>query len=137
MLVKVKEIGSIVGTVDTGAKTTGVSLGYLNDEAEIRASTRTYLTVDGNHITNVVGETDLTVTFQGKDVWLPNVAVFKKMVYPFVLGIDWITRGSIVIIGREGGALVSVSNQVIPEKLPSDNSTSVRIRSRRVHKIYN
>ena len=126
MLVKVKEIGSIEGMVDTGAKTTGVSLGYLNDEAEIRASTKTYLTVDGNHITNVVGETDLTVTFQGKDVWLPNVAVFKEMVYPLVLGIDWITRGNIVIIGREGGALVSVSNQVITEKLPSDNGTSVK-----------
>ena len=86
MLVKVKEIGSIEGMVDTGAKTTGVSLGYLNDEAEIRASTKTYLTVDGNHITNVVGETDLTVTFQGTMCGYPTWLCLKRWCIPLSWG---------------------------------------------------
>ncbi len=80
VLVNVKEIGAVEGMVATGAKITGVSLDSLSEETEIRLATRNYLTVDGNNITNVVGETDLTVTFQGRDVGLNNVAVLETMV---------------------------------------------------------
>ena len=126
MLVNIKEIGDVEGMVDTGAKITGISLDSLSEDTKIRPPTRNYLTVDGNYITNVVGETDLTVTFQGRDVGLKNVAVFETMVYPLVLGIDWITKGNIIISGRQGGALVSVNNPIVTEGLPLNTPTATR-----------
>jgi hypothetical protein len=49
-----------------------------------------------------VGETTLTVRYQGILVDLPKVPVEKKMLYPLVLGIEWIVLSGASIKGVHG-----------------------------------
>jgi len=47
-----------------------------------------YRFIDGTPINNIVGETSLSVRYQGVIVDLPRVAVLKIMVYPLVVEIE-------------------------------------------------
>ncbi|EFX67804.1 hypothetical protein DAPPUDRAFT_330692 [Daphnia pulex] len=93
--------------VDSGAKNSAISEEWLVNRScfEIRAPSN-YRSLDGMPINNVVGETALMVRYQGVVVDLPRVAVVKKMLYPLVLGIEWIVQSGAVIKGVEGKAEV-------------------------------
>ncbi|KAI9553751.1 hypothetical protein GHT06_019003 [Daphnia sinensis] len=82
---------------------------------EIRAPSN-YRSIDGTPINNVVGETALTVRYRGVLVDLPRVAVVKKMLYPLVLGIEWIVQSGASIKGVEG-----VAEVIMPEPGPVSN----------------
>ncbi|EFX63006.1 hypothetical protein DAPPUDRAFT_119627 [Daphnia pulex] len=100
--------------VDSGAKNSAVSEEWLVNRScfEIRPPSN-YRSLDGMPINNVVGETALTVRYQGVVVDLPRVAVVKKMLYPLVLGIEWIVQSGAVIKGVEGKAEV-----IMPDRSP-------------------
>ncbi|KAI9550031.1 hypothetical protein GHT06_007622 [Daphnia sinensis] len=103
--------------VDSGAKNSAICEEMLVNRSwfEIRAPSN-YRSIDGTPINNVVGETALTVRYRGVLVDLPRVAVVKKMLYPLVLGIEWIVQSGASIKGVEG-----VAEVIMPEPGPVSN----------------
>lgn len=65
-----------------------------------------YRFIGGTPVNNVVGEIILTVRYRGTIVDLPRVAVVRKRVYPFVLGVEWIVQSGDSIKGVGGVAEV-------------------------------
>ena len=50
------------------------------------------LYIDGSAVSNVVGETLITVRYKGVLIDLHYVAVVQSLIYPLVLGIEWIVQ---------------------------------------------
>ncbi|KAI9555914.1 enzymatic polyprotein [Daphnia sinensis] len=102
-------IGGLRAMVDSGAKHSAISEETLTDRTAfpIRPPSN-YRFLDGSPVDNVVGEISLTVRYQGTIVDLPKVAVLRNMMYPLVLGVEWIVKSGVTIKGVDGRAEVIV-----------------------------
>ena len=113
--VNVDGIGVLSALVDTGAKVSALTYDCLNLGIDLRPARRDYRSVDGTPVTNVVGETDLIVRFDGAVVHLNDVVVLEEMSHPLLLGIDFVANGNILISGSKGVATVTVQRQPEPD----------------------
>lgn len=93
--------------VDTGAKRSVIDFTELKDRNTfiIRKSSTPWIAVD-QQLLPVMGEVTLSVRFQGAVVDLDNVLVMENLVYPLILGADWIAKGNISIRFNDGEWIV-------------------------------
>ncbi|KZS01857.1 Uncharacterized protein APZ42_001357, partial [Daphnia magna] len=92
--------------------------------------------IDGTLMDNVIGEVSLTIRYKGTVVDLEKVAVVRGMLYPLLLGIEWIVKSDAMIKGVEGVAKVIMPSELsvgqncnvkkIEQGRPADTQNSVR-----------
>ncbi|KAK4013277.1 hypothetical protein OUZ56_025511 [Daphnia magna] len=100
-------IGELKALVDSGAKNGVIWEEVLLDHSCFNINNPSkYRFIGGTPVNNVVGEIILTVRYRGTIVDLPRVAVVRKRVYPFVLGVEWIVQSGDSIKGVGGVAEV-------------------------------
>ena len=98
--------------VDSGAKNSVMSEELLRGRSSFSIrSPSSYRNIDGSAVGNVVGETSITVRYGGVVVDLDRVVVVRTMMFPVVLGVDWIVRSGATIKGLNGKAEVTVPGQ--------------------------
>ena len=112
--------------VDTGAKNSIISEEILRGRSafQIRPSESAWCSVNRQNLP-AHGETSLSVRFKDSIVDLKRVVVMRDVMYPLVLGVDWITTSGVIISTRNGQLMVDVPAASAPILPPG----STRIES--------
>ena len=107
--INIFRIGDVEAMVDSGAKNSVISEELLSGRASfpIRPSSP-YRNIDGSAVGNVLGEVSIKVWYGGSVVDLNRV---KNLVFPVVLGIEWIVQSGVTIKGVNGRAEVRIPEQ--------------------------
>ena len=95
--------------VDSGAKTSVISEELVHGWSffSIRPASL-YTNVEGSPVENILGETSITVRFRGILTDLDRVLMVERMMFPIVMGIDWVV-GSATIKGVNGKVELTVT----------------------------
>ena len=103
--VEVLLMGEMAALVDTGATKTVVREDLVrgNNFFTIGKCNRNWKTID-TAPANQVGQTSLTVNYQGSSIYLGEVVVMRDLHYPLILGLEWVdaARVSVSTLEREG-----------------------------------
>jgi len=129
--VDIHRIGDVRALVDSGAKRSVVSYDLIKgrNSFPIMKPKTLWQAIDSEPISNVIGETNLVIRYQGTLVELDRVVVMKKIVSPLVLGIEWINaaRTWVGAIDQKG----IVVRQPQEEARPPPPSRPLASRTRR------
>ena len=122
----VLRIGDVEAMVDTGAKNSIISEEILRGRSafQIRPSESAWCSVNRQNLP-AHGETSLSVRFKESIVDLKRVVAMRDVMYPLVLGVDWITTSGVIISTRNGQLMVDVPAASAPILQPK----STRIES--------
>ena len=103
--VEVLRMGEMAALVDTGATKSVVREDLVrgNKFFTIGKCNRNWKTID-TAPANQVGQTSLTVNYQGSSIYLGEVVVMRDLHYPLILGLEWVdaARVSVSTLEREG-----------------------------------
>jgi hypothetical protein len=79
----------------------------------------------------VVGEVELTVEHEGRMIHLPEVVVFKNLVEPFLLGMEWIDAAHVAVMANDHAGVVvyrgTTEKQVLMESGDSSSLTDMEV----------
>lgn len=134
---EVFRVGELKAMVDSGAKNSAISEGMLLGRSGFAVLPPSkYSFIDGTLMDNVIGEASLTIRYKGTVVDLEKVAVVRGMLYPLLLGVEWIVKSDAMIKGVEGVARVIMPSELnvgqnrnvekIEQVRPADTQNSVR-----------
>ena len=104
--VNVSGVGEVIAIIDSGAAKSAVRhdiiAGYGH---KINPPRRRWVCADG-FADGVMGETEVTVEHEGRAVHLPEVVVFKNLVEPFLLGMEWIDAARVAVMANDHAGVV-------------------------------
>ena len=109
-------VGEVQAVVDSGAAKSAVRYDIVAGTGlVIRPTRRKWMCADG-FANGVIGEVELTVAYEGRLVRLPEVVVFKHLVEPFLLGIEWIDAANVAVMAESHLGVVVLRDDTMAER---------------------
>jgi len=75
----------------------------------------------------VIGEVELTVAYEGRLVRLSEVVVFKHLVEPFLLGIEWIDAANVAVMAESHAGVVVLRDDTMVERSETEGISEIPV----------